>query len=211
MADANASALTKALISKNRARQQEALNAFLVAADSLARQGQLIEAELRFKQALQTAERAFGADSDQAMLVLSILAAFYHMQKRTFDARQVECRLEAWQMQKAESEETEIQGALGQKLSAKRKETQERGEPAAMSVTPQIRKACQVLGLSLDKPLTTQSINAAWKKQMLQTNAHPDLGGNTDEAILLNQAKEALFAYLESKAPKLGSSLKKKH
>src|SRR5580658_2485311 len=90
MADPDASALAKALISKNKARQQEALNAFLVAAESLAQKGQIIEAELRFKQALQTAEKAFGKDSDQAMLVLSILAAFYHVHKRTWEARQVE-------------------------------------------------------------------------------------------------------------------------
>ncbi|HEY9776202.1 MAG TPA: hypothetical protein V6C81_20740 [Planktothrix sp.] len=213
MADADASALAKALISKNKARQQEALNAFLVAAESLSQKGQIIEAELRFKQALQTAEKAFGKDSDQAMLVLSILAAFYHVHKRTWEARQAECRLESWQMQQAAPgpDETALQGALGQQMSAKKKEGMTRGDPAvAMSVTPEIRKACQILGLSPDKPLTAQEINRAWKRQMLDTNAHPDLGGNTDEAVILNKAKEALLAYLDLRAPKLGSSLKKK-
>ena len=124
MADPDASALAKALISKNKARQQEALNAFLVAAESLAQKGQIIEAELRFKQALQTAEKAFGKDSDQAMLVLSILAAFYHVHKRTWEARQVECRLEAWQMQQSQDkgeDETAIQGAPVNKCRQRRR------------------------------------------------------------------------------------------
>ena len=41
----------------SKQNQRDALNAFLVAADALARQGQLIEAEVRFTDALRTAER----------------------------------------------------------------------------------------------------------------------------------------------------------
>jgi hypothetical protein len=46
---------------------------------------------------------------------------------------------------------------------------------------------------------------------MLESSAHPDLGGNSDEAVILNQAKTALIDYLELHAPKLGSKFAKKN
>jgi hypothetical protein len=213
MADPDATALSKALSSRNKARQQEALNAFLVAADTMAKRGEVIEAELRYKQALNTAEKAFGLESDQVVLVLSILAAFYRVQNRAWDARSLECRIEAWQMQQSGQKEPELRGALGQKLSEKIKSS-DAAEPAGTSLkalTPNIRRACQILGLSLDQPITVQDVNRAWKKQMLESSAHPDLGGNSDEAVILNQAKVALMEYLELHAPKLGSKFAKKN
>ena len=179
----------------------------------MARRGEVIEAELRYKQALNTAEKAFGLESDQVVLVLSILAAFYRVQNRAWDARSLECRIEAWQMQQASQKEPELRGALGQKLSERIKGS-DAGEALGTSLkalTPNIRRACQILGLSLDQPITVQDVNRAWKKQMLETSAHPDLGGNSDEAVILNQAKEALMEYLELHAPKLGNKFTKKN
>jgi len=193
--------------SRKKQAQQEALNAFLVAADALVRAGQLIEAELRFKDALRTAEREFGLQSDQAMLVSSILAAFYRFHNREWEAKALEARLEAWQMQ-ATSEPEDEESELGKKFAGKKAKEPQAGEhptkkPGRVSVPAAHRKACQILGLPPEEGISVAEVNRAWKKQMLNTSAHPDLGGNTDEAVLLNRAKEELMNYLESLQPKL--------
>lgn len=189
------------------AQKQEALNAFLVAADEHARRGEVIEAEVRFKQALYTAEKEFGEHSDQVMLVLSILAAFYHFQNRRWDARNIETRIEQWQMKNSAIEE---QSALQKQLSAKKPSSEApRAGYVSGRLTAELRKACQILGLSPNEPITAQTVNRAWKTQMLAASAHPDLGGNTDEAVILNKAKETLMNYMESLEPNLGKKFKK--
>ena len=216
MSDSDSAALGKAYISHNKPRQQEALNAFLVAAETLAHRGEIVEAELRFKQALKTAEKEFGPQSDQAILVLSIMAAFYHFQGRTWEYRAIECRLAAWQM-KSENQVVEEVGALGKKFVQGRKPRQAvssrtliaQGGPSLKSIPPRIRKACQILGLSPEIGITADDVNKAWKKQMLESAAHPDLGGNTDEAVILNNAKLALMEHLESKGPNLSKRFNK--
>ena len=40
-------------------------------------------------------------------------------------------------------------------------------------------------------------------------SVHPDIGGNTDESILLNNAKDVLMRHLDNQAPKLAKSLVK--
>lgn len=47
-----------------------------------------------------------------------------------------------------------------------------------------------VLGVATDAP--TEIILAAYRAQMLAMKKHPDLGGDTDEAALINQAFEVL-------------------
>ncbi|HEY9713961.1 MAG TPA: hypothetical protein V6C72_10855 [Chroococcales cyanobacterium] len=201
---------------RKRARKQEALNAFLVAAQTLAHRGEVIEAELRFKQALRTAETEFGAESDQTMLVLSILGAFYQLQNRVWDYQAIECRLKGWEMKEAVIDEDEDLGELGKRLVKTQRQkaatTQNRLEaavPSLKNITPQIRKACQVLGLTPRVGITADDVNKAWKNQMLNTSAHPDLGGNTDEAVILNNAKQMLMSHLEAASPNLGKRFAK--
>lgn len=192
---------------RQRQSAQDALNAFLVAASALAEKGQLVDSELRYQDALRTAEREFGPESDQTMLVSSILAAFYHSQNRLDEAARLEARLQSWQMAAANASLPEP-GLLGKPLMKKTDQESQLKKPA-MDVPTSLRKACQILGLSLEGGITVQSVNKAWKDQMLQRSAHPDLGGNADEALLLNKAKEELMAYLESRAPKLGTKFTK--
>lgn len=178
-----------------RKQNQEALNSFLLAADGLARGNRDIEAELRYLDALRGAEKNFGKESDQAMLVASILASFYRSRSRQTDAEEVEARLASWSMEVVE-----------QGISVSRDE-----EPLNRGVRPPavMRRACQILGIGMNEFLTPSSINRAWKKQMLSNGAHPDLGGNTDEAVLLNQAKEELLTFLVDRGPKLGKVFKR--
>lgn len=200
----------------NRARQQDAINAFLIAGDTLAKRGEVVEAEIRFKQALTQADKEFGPHSDQAMLVLSILAAFYHFQERAWEARAIECRLEAWEIPPEASLDAAVISALGKSLRNRAKQTETRfpmlnvDELSENKSYPlHIRKACQVLGLPPGRKLSLEAVNKAWKKEMLLSAAHPDLGGNADEAVILNQAKQVLVEFLESLQPKLGSKFKR--
>ncbi|MBY0548580.1 MAG: hypothetical protein K2W95_15020 [Candidatus Obscuribacterales bacterium] len=190
----------------SRKKTQNALNSFLVAADALVKMNQLIEAEIRYKNALKQAEKDYGINSDQTMLVSSILSAFYRTQNREEEAIEIEARLFAWTMEPQQAADVEstrrfVGGAKSEPSTA----TDERG----VRIPASLRRPCQILGLNLEEPLSVSNINKAWKKQMLSQGAHPDLGGNTDEAVLLNKAKEQLMAYLEERAPKLGSKFKK--
>lgn len=187
-------------------KTQSNLNISLVAAEALARTNQLIEAEIRYKDALRAAERDHGAQSDQTFLVASILAAFYRSHNRTSEALEVESRLAAWQMQ---DQSVDSPADDRKFVGGKKAEQNEKGVDNGTRVPAALRRACQILGLSMDAGITAADINKAWKKQMLLQSAHPDLGGNTDEAVLLNQAKEQLMNFLEERAPKLGTKFKK--
>lgn len=186
-----------------RKQNQDALNTFLVAADALVRGKQIIEAEIRYLDALRVAEKTFGKESDQAMLVLTILSSFYRSQERELDALAIEGRLASWEMKPVVIEEPET------KVSMIAGNTAEKSGQSGVRPSLTLRKECQILGISMDEYLTPASINRAWKKQMLANGAHPDLGGNTDEAVLLNKAKEALLNHLNERAPKLGNVFKR--
>ncbi len=189
-----------------RKQNQTALNSFLVAAEALVRGRLFIEAEIRYLDALRVAEKNFGKESDQVMLVASILASFYRAQNRDTDALEIEGRLVTWEMLvSADSEIEQSKTSFVSSHGSDRLSADERGIRAPSS----LRRACQMLGLSMEESLTVSGINRAWKKQMLSNGAHPDLGGNTDEAILLNKAKEELIAFLDERAPKLGARFKK--
>lgn len=68
----------------------------------------------------------------------------------------------------------------------------------------EIRRAAQVLGLDPAEDLSSESIYRGWRREISSTNAHPDLGGETEIAILLNTAKDELLQFVETRAPKLG-------
>ncbi|MBX9772105.1 MAG: hypothetical protein K2X29_12080 [Candidatus Obscuribacterales bacterium] len=190
----------------SRKKTQNALNSFLVAADALVKMNQIIEAEIRYKDALKQAEKDYGINSDQTMLVSSILSAFYRTQNREAEAIEIEARLFAWTMEPQKAADAEgARRFVGGAKSEQPSSTDER----SVRIPASLRRPCQILGLNLEEPLSVANINKAWKKQMLSQGAHPDLGGNTDEAVLLNKAKEQLMAYLDERAPKLGSKFKK--
>ena len=191
---------------------QMALNAFLVAADSLSRDGRFIEAELRLTEALALAQRQFGQHSEQAVLVLSITAALYRRMGKAEDAVQIEQRIENWSPDHIACEPPPpppipVVGPLGSTLGQK-DNTPSESLPKFKPLSHNIRRACQILGLSPEQTLTPTIIQVAWKKQLLQQGAHPDLGGNTEEAQLLNEAKAELMNYLEFVAPRARSNWK---
>jgi len=205
----------KGLKEKEQQQYRQAIHVDLQATSEIAKFGNTIEAEVRLKQTLLMAERQFGKDSDEVMLVLSVLAAFYRSRNNYFDASLIEGRLKIWyeqagQLNPSEQKEKESldepESGLAKKLVGKKPDA---ATKKAVTNFPQnIRKACKIVGLPPDRELTVDAINRAWKSQMLQSSAHPDLGGNTEEAIILNQAKEALLEFVESLKPKLGSKRK---
>ncbi len=70
-------------------------------------------------------------------------------------------------------------------------------------VSPEIRKACKLLGLR-PEDLSKAVVLEAWKREMAKPGVHPDTGGDTEMAMYLNNAKDTLVRYLEAQAPKLG-------
>jgi hypothetical protein len=68
---------------------------------------------------------------------------------------------------------------------------------------PDIRRAAQMLGLSSSE-ITSDNVYRAWRKLICAPGAHPDSGGLTEGAIMLNTSKDDLLRWLEESAPKLG-------
>jgi hypothetical protein len=184
-----------------------ALYTFLSAAQALASTNQLVEAEIKYGEALRMANREFGAESDQVVLVMSILAAFYRATGRAQEALPLEQNLTEWTMRATPAEPTGDTKFVGGRR------THENLIPPNLEegirIPNNLRHACQILGIPMEDRLTATSVNQAWKKQMLVANAHPDLGGNPEEAILLNNAKIEIMSFLESCKPKLGAHFKK--
>jgi hypothetical protein len=73
--------------------------------------------------------------------------------------------------------------------------------PFVKAIPPEIRKACLILGVR-QEDLTVAMVVEAWKKQIV--DVHPDKGGDTETAIILNTAKDSLVHWIEAQAPKLG-------
>jgi hypothetical protein len=66
-----------------------------------------------------------------------------------------------------------------------------------------VRRWSQALGLYAHD-FTAEDVHKAWRAQISSPSVHPDLGGELEQAILLNTAKDSLVKWLESFAPKLG-------
>jgi hypothetical protein len=185
-----------------------ALYTFLTAAQALARTNQFVEAEIKYEEALRMATKDFGPESDQVVLVLSILAAFYRAQNRGAEALPLETRLTEWTMREQPPVDSGEQA--GAKFVGGNRSAQEAPAPeVGVKIPASLRHACQILGMPMDRRITASAVNQAWKKQMLASAAHPDLGGNTEEAVLLNNAKIEMMSFIESCAPKLGAKFKK--
>ncbi|MGE0263480.1 MAG: hypothetical protein AB7V06_12465 [Candidatus Obscuribacterales bacterium] len=77
------------------------------------------------------------------------------------------------------------------------------GLAAIRAVPPEIRKHCQILGIR-EEGLTREIVMEAWKKEITSPGVHPDQGGDTELAVYLNTAKDALLRFIEDSGPKLG-------
>jgi hypothetical protein len=75
--------------------------------------------------------------------------------------------------------------------------------PVVRNVPPEVRKACQILGLAPEN-LTKESISDAWKKAISAPGVHPDQGGDPEIATAINLAKPTLLKFMDQTAPKLG-------
>ncbi len=73
----------------------------------------------------------------------------------------------------------------------------------AVFLPPDIRRAAQMLGVAPNE-ITTERVYQAWKHLMSQPGAHPDSGGHTEGAILLNTSRDVLLQWIKESAPKLG-------
>ena len=180
----------------------EAIKTFLVAADALAHSGEISQAELRYTQALRQAELAFGDTSDHYKRVLSLLSGFYRNQGREHDARAIELKL-LKMAREAAPEEPDGSTNLQSRFLRKKKVTNE--ELVAMNrvvFPPEIRKACQVLGLPVEVDFTVEDVLKAWKRRIVAGSVHPDLGGENEHSVLVNTSKDVLIRWQESRLPK---------
>ena len=75
--------------------------------------------------------------------------------------------------------------------------------PVVRNVPPEVRKACQILGLA-PETMTKETISDAWKKAITAPGVHPDQGGDTEIATSINLAKATLLKFMDQTAPKLG-------
>lgn len=65
----------------------------------------------------------------------------------------------------------------------------------------EVLKSCRILGLELEK-LSKKSIVRAWKDQMCANPpVHPDLGGEEEAAVILNNAKDVLLGWIDVSGP----------
>lgn len=180
----------------------EAIKTFLVAADALAHSGELAQAELRYTQALRQAELAFGDTSDHYKRVLSLISVFYRNGGREHEARAIEQKL-IKMARDAAPEEPVGSTNLQSRFLRKKKITSE--ELTAMNrvvFPPEIRKACQVLGMPVEEDFTVDDVLRAWKKRIVAGSVHPDLGGENEHSILVNTSKDLLIRWQESRLPK---------
>jgi hypothetical protein len=180
----------------------EAIKTFLVAADALAHSGELAQAELRYTQALRQAELAFGDTSDHYKRVLSLISVFYRNCGREHEARAIEQKL-IKMARDAAPEEPVGSTNLQSRFLRKKKITSE--ELTAMNrvvFPPDIRKACQVLGMPVEEDFTVDDVLRAWKKRIVAGSVHPDLGGENEHSILVNTSKDLLIRWQESRLPK---------
>lgn len=200
--------------------EEQAVRTFLVAADTLACSGDHAQAELRYRQALKQAEIAFGPDHEIAKRVLVAMMMYYLGQNRADDAAAIGDRIA--QMPKGDAASSAAPGpaspdkvaeenqpiniGLASKLAGKKSFTGVpaiKAKPYVGNMPRDIRKACQILGIT-DENLSVDVILKAWKMQVVNSSAHPDLGGTTETSVLLNNAKDSLMRWLESRSPKLG-------
>jgi hypothetical protein len=187
--------------------QADAIKTFLVAADALAHTGELTQAELRYRQALRQAELAFGEESDHAKRVMSIMTGFYRNNNRELEALTLESKLLKMSRAVASEEPVGTTNLQDRFLRKKKITSDQLMQMNRVVLPPEIRKACQVLGMSTEEEFNAEDVLKAWKKRIVSGAVHPDLGGENEHSILVNTSKDVLIRWQESRLPKLGRNL----
>jgi hypothetical protein len=194
-----------------RETAEAAISNFLNAAENLIKLGDLTQAELRLRDALKQADMTFGHNSRVVRHVLTIMIEFYRSQNRTDALASLEKRLELMGVPKDGPDELLNPNSSHGKLIAVNRRSENlhvenKPNPARMST--EVRKSCQILGLSLDN-VDAETVKQAWKLAISDPSAHPDLGGEHETAILLNTARDKVLNWLEAQKPKLFSKFER--
>ncbi|HEY9713571.1 MAG TPA: hypothetical protein V6C72_08870 [Chroococcales cyanobacterium] len=185
-----------------------AVQSFLTAADALAAAGRHAEAEWRFRQALKQAEMTMGPESRGVKRVLLAQMAFYLELDRLDEAAAIGEQIAALP-KVLNSRRRPIPSLLKRSRASSEENTQKpleatpRSEIYVGHMPAEVRRACQILHIS-DDELTEEYVQKCWKKEVVSAQAHPDLGGEVEMSVLLNNARDTIIQWLESRAPKLG-------
>jgi hypothetical protein len=163
-----------------------AIDAFLEAAEALCAAGETAQAELRYRQALRQAQ--LSASCDEIRRVSEVFAQFYRLNARLEEARELE---------NAVINPEPPKRMLDSKFVKRRTTTDSLNAPTTLPA--EIRKACQILGLSTEQEPSVAEVNKAWKQSIVEAAGHPDLGGEADLSVLLNTSKDQLVQWLNSK------------
>jgi len=180
----------------------EAIKKFLVAADAFRHSGDIEQAELRYKQALRQAELAFGDTSDHYKRVLSLMSVFYRNTGREHEARALEQKLLKMDREGAPPQSVGSTNLQSWFLRKKRITREDLTTINRVVLPPEIRKACQVLGLPVEEDFTVEDVLKAWKRRIIADSLHPDLGGENENSVLVNTSKDVLIRWQESHLPK---------
>jgi hypothetical protein len=185
-----------------RPAAEVAVSNFLNAAETLIRLGDLAQAELRMREALKHADTCAGRQSELSRRVLMRLSDFYQSQKRLEPLATVEARLSGEDPQ-AEPEPTS-NDSHGRLLAVPRhgERPLKDGRINPARVPPEVRRACKILGLA-PEDISLAAVRKAWKENISDPSVHPDLGGEQEVAIMLNNARDSILRWLEEQQPKL--------
>ena len=182
---------------------------FLNAAKTLSEFGDVTQAELRLRDALKTADASFGHNSRVVRRVLTALEAFYRSQNRNDAALVIEKRLELLGPAPAGADALDERSknpnsSHGKLLSVRVRAGESLVEtaPKPSPMPAEVRRACQILGLPL-KEINEASVRQSWKRAISAPEAHPDLGGERELAILLNNSRDTILGWLDGEQSKL--------
>lgn len=177
------------------------IEAVILAAQTLARNGAAAQAEVRFRQALKQAELSHGVISPASVRVLQAMREFYGGQNRQEQLTQVTLRLDNAEHVLAKGKTSTI--SLMERFAPTKKSQPDRPITRA-SIPREIRQACQILGI-IPEEASEQTVTKAWKKEMTKPSVHPDLGGHTEMAVQCNIAKDSILRWLNQRTPRLAS------
>lgn len=185
---------------------QALVDNFLAAAASSLNLGDVTQAELRYRDALRQADASFGHNSEAVVRVLESMAEFYGLQGRTDALATVQKRIELIAAAPATSTNplppAAANSSYGRLLSMSRQIEKPVTKPAPVRLPGEVRKSLQILGLSPDD-FDVAQVKQAWKQAITDPGVHPDLGGQQEVAILLNNARDTVLRWLSEQEPKL--------
>jgi hypothetical protein len=192
-----------------RIAAENVIASYLNAAEALIKLGDVTQAELRLRDALKQADASFADNSRVVRHVLAALSDFYRSQQREDALSVIEKRLELIAGMKPEAE-LNPNTSFGRLFALGKRGEKPPAVPTInpARVPPDIRRACKILGLSLEE-LNAEAVKRAWKASITDPTAHPDLGGEHEMAILLNTARDSVLIWLENQSPKLGKKFER--